>query len=415
MISFKPIRGMHDTLPDALKQQHVVLNTIIDVLSQFGCDPIQLPLLETTALFKRSVGITSDIVQKEMYTFEDQGEESLSLRPEGTAGCYRAYLNHFQRAAPFQKLWYYGPMYRRERPQKGRQREFYQLGVEFFGYASIKADVELLLLIHSIFKALKLDNHMVCRLNYLPSSEDRSKYTDALKKYFAPMVDQFDDVHRLRFEQNPLRLLDSKDQKVIAMLKDAPILSSFLSEQEHENRQWAIDQLTKIGIPIVIDEHMVRGLDYYSGIIFEWQANEGLGAQNTVCAGGRTDALGELLGGKTCHSLGMAIGIERLMIMLNEINSIQTERSDVFLCADSESAANEIIHVQQRLHQLGYKTFLHHGISQVKKQINRAEKMGFQYLLLIQENQYVCYDLESKQQTPIEDLTTLKGVITHAS
>lgn len=373
-INLKPIRGMHDRLPDECDQITFIMDVIRSVVEGFGYRQIVLPLVEYTDLFKRSVGVSSDIVQKEMYTFNDRNDESLTLRPEGTAGCFRAYLSEFHRSSPYQRLWYFGPMYRRERPQKGRQREFYQFGIEAFGYEHPCIDIEIIKVAYTIFNRLSLSSPVICKINYLGNSDTREAYLNVLRDFFRPFVDKFDEVHQYRFDQNVLRLLDSKDEYVKSLIKDAPKISEYLSDKELSDYAYIKDMLAKSEIPFEEDHTLVRGLDYYSGLIYEWQALEGLGAQNTICAGGRTDKLCEILSNKKGFSLGMAIGIERLS-MLVDTKHVEKNKK-VFLFADNENDYQLVLDLQTSLHDIQMNAMLHYGSSQLKKQLNRASNMG---------------------------------------
>lgn len=396
MINLKPIRGMHDRLPDECDKITHILSVIRDVVQSFGYKEIILPTVESTDLFKRSVGISSDIVQKEMYTFQDRNDESLTLRPEGTAGCFRAYLAEFHRSSPFQRLWYFGPMFRRERPQKGRQREFYQFGIEAFGYNNPSIDAEILNLTYKIFKNLKLETPVICKINFLGTSETRKTYLDALRSYFKPFVSEFDEVHLYRYEQNVLRLLDSKDEYVASIVKDAPKIIDYLSENDATSYNQIKTMLLDLNIPFEEDHTLVRGLDYYSGLIYEWQALEGLGAQNTICAGGRTDKLCSILSGKEGFSLGMAIGIERLSMIVNY--DATKYNNTYFLCTDNECHYKKLVQMQDLLNTKSVKTFAHYGTSQLKKQLNRADKMNFNSVICYIEEQWWFYNLEHNEK-----------------
>lgn len=390
MSILKPIRGMHDQFPEQCEIVQQLLKKILQVVEAHGYRQIQLPTVESSELFKRSVGLTSDIVQKEMYTFSDRNDDSVSLRPEGTAGCFRAYLSNCQRAAPFQRFWYYGPMFRRERPQKGRQREFYQFGIEAFGYDHPCMDVELLKVCFELFKVLKIDHLLSCKINYLGCSSTRSDYLNKLRDYFKPYVSEFDETHQYRYEQNVLRLFDSKDSYVQSLLDAAPKLIDHLSDTDMAQYELIKNNLSQLGIPYVEDATLVRGLDYYSGLIFEWEAISGLGSQNTICAGGRTDKLSELLGGKPGFSLGMAIGIERLIMLINQpTDHIET----VFLFTNDENRFYDLLKLQMKLKDNGIKSFAHFGISQLKKQLNRAVNMKYKFALQIIDDQLQFFDL----------------------
>lgn len=405
MSSFNPIRGMHDRLPDACKQIEFVFANVKSIVERHGYQQILLPLIESTELFKRSVGVSSDIVQKEMYTFEDRNQDTLTLRPEGTAGCYRSYLEHYHRASPYQRLWYYGPMYRRERPQKGRQREFYQFGIEAFGFDAPYIDVEIVQICHEIFSKLPLSAPIICKINYLGSSSSRASYLDALRAYFKPFLSKFDDVHNYRYEKNVLRLLDSKDEYIQSLIKEAPKIVDFLPDEELSTYKTIKELLTEYQIPFEEDNCLVRGLDYYSGLIFEFQAVSGLGAQNTICAGGRTDQLCEILSGKPGMSLGMAIGMERLCLLLpNNIN----KPLNGFIFSDQITNYNALRDLQSLL---DIPTFIHYGISQLKKQLNRAEKMNYDFAIGMLNDEWQVFDLSNDRKYIVSSIHDVRSKI----
>lgn len=402
MISLKPIRGMHDRLPEACEKTSHIMDAIYEVAESFGYKEIVLPIVEATELFKRTVGDSSDIVQKEMYSFQDRNDESLTLRPEGTAGCFRAYLSEYQRSSPYQRLWYHGPMYRRERPQKGRQREFYQFGIEAFGYQHPSIDVEIINIAYRIFQKINLQSPVVCKINFLGTAETRKSYLTALRVYFKPYITKFDEVHLYRYEQNVLRLLDSKDEYVCSLIQNAPKIIDYLSDSDLASYDFIKKLLTKLSIPYEEDHTLVRGLDYYSGLIYEWQAIEGLGAQNTICAGGRTDKLCSILSGKPGFSLGMAIGIERLS-MLIDYTPCQNDQT-VFLCTDHEAHYSKLMEIQSLLQKKSEKTYIHFGVSQLKKQLNRAGKMNYNYFVGFINEQWMIYDLKTNEKLIINDI-----------
>lgn len=402
MIDLKPIRGMHDRLPDECAKISYIMSVIKGVIDGYGYKEINLPIVESTNLFKRSVGISSDIVQKEMYTFQDRNDESLTLRPEGTAGCYRAYLSEYYRSSPYQRLWYYGPMFRRERPQKGRQREFYQFGIEAFGYDHPSIDYEVIKIAFDIFSKLSLSTSVICKINFLGTTETRKSYSAALRKYFEPFLKKFDDIHKYRYEQNVLRLLDSKDEYIKTLIQDAPKISTFLSENDLATYQYIKILLKDNKIPFEEDHTLVRGLDYYSGLIYEWQASHGLGSQNTICAGGRTDKLCEILTDKEGFSLGMAMGIERLS-MLVDTKSLQNN-PHLFLFTDNEEHYSELYKLVEILNKNKYGAFVHTGISQLKKQLNRANKMNYKIAVSYQDKVWSYYNLENNDKLSFDSI-----------
>ncbi|MAH61472.1 MAG: histidine--tRNA ligase [Legionellales bacterium] len=404
MTQIQSIRGIVDQFPAINDHWDFILEILISKAKTFGFGEIKLPILEKELLFVRSVGQQSDIVQKEMYAFEDQGNERISLRPEGTASCMRAYLNHCQRDAPFQRLWYFGPMFRRERPQKGRQRQFYQFGLEIIGYPEFYPDIELLLYCHEVFKVLSIDSSVRLEINYLPKAESRAAYTDALKEFFKPHIHAFDEIHRYRYENNILRLLDTKDENILKLIQSAPQLSDYYSPSEKEAFKTISDHLTDRGISFKVNHRLVRGLDYYSGLVYEWITDE-LGAQGTICAGGRYDGLSEQLGGSPVGATGLSIGMERLASLVAQQN---TQRNVVYLVANEPSMLAQIPKLVQTLTQQAIPYFVHYHCSQKKKQIKRAQKYGARWLGIVNKESIEMIDLISDNGCDDIPVTQLK-------
>jgi histidyl-tRNA synthetase len=310
------IRGMHDILPDQTPRWQGVEQAFREVLASYGYQEIRLPIVEKTELFKRSIGEVTDIVEKEMYTFEDRNGDSLTLRPEGTAGCLRACLEHGLLHQPSQRLWYMGPMFRHERPQKGRYRQFQQLGVEAYGMAGPNIDAELILLTCRLWKTLGIEAKLELQINSLGTLEERLVYREKLVDYLRAHVEVLDDDSKRRLETNPLRILDSKNPNLAEVLRGAPALEEFLGEESRKHYQELTGTLDEAGVAYTHNPRLVRGLDYYSRTVFEWVTTE-LGAQGTVCAGGRYDGLIAQLGGKASHAIGFALGVERLIDLLD--------------------------------------------------------------------------------------------------
>lgn len=294
--NIQAIRGMNDVLPAQSPVWQYLEGTVKDVLAGYGYDEIRMPILEQTALFKRSIGEVTDIVEKEMYTFEDRNGDSLTLRPEGTASCVRACEEHGLLYNQTQRLWYTGPMFRHERPQKGRYRQFFQIGVETFGMATPDIDAEVILMTARLWQFLGLSDSVTLQLNTLGSNEARARYRDALVEFLSERKDQLDEDSLRRLETNPLRVLDSKDPQTQAVLVGAPELHDYLDDESREHFATLRDILDSAGVKYEINQRLVRGLDYYCKTVFEWVTDK-LGAQGTVCAGGRYDGLVEQLGG----------------------------------------------------------------------------------------------------------------------
>lgn len=308
------LRGMHDTLPDQTPAWLVLEATLASTARAYGYQQIRMPIVEHTALFKRGIGEVTDIVEKEMYTFEDRNGDSLTLRPEGTASCVRACLEHGLIHNQQRKLWYLGPMFRHERPQKGRYRQFHQFGVEAFGVTGAELDVELMLMAARLWRALGI-TEVALQINTLGSAEARAAHRSVLIEYLQSHADRLDDEARSRLNTNPLRILDSKNPEVQAVVAEAPALADFLSDEDRANFAEVQALLTAAGVPFTVNPRLVRGLDYYNRTVFEW-VTTALGAQGTICAGGRYDGLVAQLGGKPTPAAGFAMGLERLIELM---------------------------------------------------------------------------------------------------
>lgn len=321
MDKIQAIRGMNDVLPDASPRWQYLERITRNLLHAWAYREIRFPVLEQTQLFKRSIGEVTDIVEKEMYTFEDRNGDSLSLRPEGTAGCVRAAEQHGLLHNQTQRLWYMGPMYRHERPQKGRYRQFHQVGVETFGMAGIDIEAEVLLLCAELWKELNIAAHVQLEVNNIGTSSERASFGAALREYLLPLREQLDEDSRRRLDSNVLRILDSKVPATRELLKDAPTLEQYLSEESRAGFAALRAMLDKAGVAYTVNPALVRGLDYYNGLVFEWTTDK-LGAQSTVCAGGRYDGLSKQLGGSNTPAVGFAFGMERLLLLLEETGAL---------------------------------------------------------------------------------------------
>ncbi len=330
------IRGMHDVLPDQSPMWQFFENTMKDLLQSYGYREIRMPIVESTDLFSRSIGEVTDIVEKEMYTFADRNGDSLTLRPEGTASCVRSGIQHGLFHNQQQRLWYMGPMFRHERPQKGRYRQFHQVGVETYGMDSADIDAELILMSARIWKLLGLEN-VTLELNTLGSSEARKAYREVLVDYLSQHKELLDDDSLRRLETNPLRVLDSKNREMQAMIEAAPSLMDYLDDDSRQHFEDLTKILDNAGLQYRINTRLVRGLDYYCKTVFEW-VTDALGAQGTVCAGGRYDGLVEQLGGRATPAAGFALGIERLLSLLEDAGHRVEHDTDVFVILQGESA-----------------------------------------------------------------------------
>ncbi len=385
------IRGMNDILPTQTPVWQYLESTVKELLGAYGYAEIRMPIVEQTALFKRSIGEVTDIVEKEMYTFEDRNGDSLTLRPEGTASCVRACEEHGLLYNQTQRLWYTGPMFRHERPQKGRYRQFYQVGVETFGIASPDIDAEVIMLSARLWEQLGLTEHVTLQLNTLGSNEARANYREALTAYLEERADQLDADSQRRLHTNPLRVLDSKVPATQALLADAPKLHDYLDEESIEHFTELRRVLDAAGIKYEINQRLVRGLDYYCKTVFEWVTDK-LGAQGTVCAGGRYDGLVEQLGGKPTPAVGFAMGVERLILLLETLELIPEEvlsTLDVYVCPVGAGASLSALLLADRLRSdhgwLRIQT--HCGGGSFKSQLKRADKSGARFALLLGEDE----------------------------
>ncbi|MFT7266831.1 MAG: histidyl-tRNA synthetase [Porticoccus sp.] len=316
MKKIQSIRGMNDLLPGDSACWQYLESSIFKLLSQYGYREIRFPLLESTDLFKRTIGEVTDIVEKEMYSFDDRNGDSLSLRPEGTAGCVRACEEHGLIFNQVQRLWYQGPMFRHERPQKGRLRQFQQIGVEVFGLDGPDIDAELILMISQLWQILGLADVVTLQLNSLGTIQSRDAYREALVSYLEEKKDQLDEDSKRRLHTNPMRILDSKNPEIQLLLNKAPDLHDFLDDASLQHFEKLCLILDTLGVPYVINKRLVRGLDYYGKTVFEWVTSL-LGSQGAICAGGRYDGLVEQLGGKSAPAIGLAMGVERLALLLD--------------------------------------------------------------------------------------------------
>ena len=378
-MKIQSIRGMSDLLPEQSATWQYLERVVADVLARYSYREIRFPLLEQTELFKRAVGEVTDIVEKEMYSFDDRNGDSLSLRPEGTAGCVRACTENGLLHNQTQRLWYMGPMFRHERPQKGRLRQFHQIGVEAFGLKGPDIDAELLLLTARLWKTLKIDHAVKLEINSLGTSDDRKRYRAALVEYLTARYEQLDEDSQRRLQSNPMRILDSKNADVQALLHAAPNLADFIDDESRQHFERLCAMLDAADVPFQINPRLVRGLDYYGKTVFEWVTTH-LGAQGTVCAGGRYDGLVEQLGGKPCPGVGFAMGIERLVLLLDELGVVPdsiAHQVDVYLMAVGDVEQQGLVLAEKLREQCPSLRIEHHcGGGSVKSQIKKADKSG---------------------------------------
>lgn len=414
------VRGMNDYLPADTQAWQRIESILKRVLDGYGYSEIRLPVVEQTPLFKRAIGEITDVVEKEMYTFEDRNGDCLTLRPEGTAGCVRAGIEHGLLYNQQQRLWYMGPMFRYERPQQGRYRQFYQLGVEVFGLPGPDIDAELILLTARWWKALGIAEHVTLELNSIGSPAARAHYRQDLVVFLQKHTEMLDEDCQRRMHTNPLRILDSKNPDVQLLLNDAPVLSDYLDEISRQHFSSLCATLSSAGICYQINPRLVRGLDYYNQTVFEWVTHR-LGAQGAVCAGGRYDGLVEQLGGRSTPAVGFAMGLERLVLLVKAVNPRFEPAPiiDVYVIAFGEGVPMTAMKLAERLRDAmpKLKVMTHYGGGSVKKQFARADKWGARVALVIGEDEIktgmiVLKDLrtgeqQSVAQTALSDALTL--------
>lgn len=390
------IRGMNDILPDSAHLWEFFEDTVRDWLAAYGYRQIRMPIVEQTGLFKRAIGEVTDIVEKEMYTFIDTlNGESLTLRPEGTAGCVRAVLQHNLTYNAPQRLFYMGPMFRHERPQKGRYRQFHQVGVESLGFAGPDMDAEQIVMGARLWKKLGLTD-VSLQLNTLGSSEDRARYRARLVKYLESRHDELDEDSRRRLHGNPLRVLDSKNPEMQGVIEGAPRLLDDLGEDALRHFESLQTVLRESGIDYQINPRLVRGLDYYNYTVFEWVTDK-LGAQGTVCAGGRYDGLVEQLGGKPTPACGFAMGVERLLALMEEHGKpVAPSESDVYVVHVGEAADRFAFTVAEGLRDAGLQVTLHCGGGSFKSQMKKADQSRARYAVIIGDDEAVTQTLSLK-------------------
>ena len=406
--NIQAIRGMNDCSPTESPLWQWIEGQVRQILSSYGYSEVRMPIVESTPLFARAIGEVTDVVSKEMYTFWDN-DEQLTLRPEGTAGCVRAAIEHGWIYNNEQRLWYMGPMFRHERPQKGRYRQFHQAGVEVFGIATPEIDAELIILTARLWKALGIDQHVSLQLNSIGSLEARANYRSALVAFLENHQDLMSEEEKERLVKNPLRILDTKNQALQDVLDGAPKLLDYLDDESREHFAQLCGLLDAVGIQYEINPKLVRGLDYYNKTVFEW-VTSALGAQGTVCGGGRYDGLVEQLGGHATSGVGFAMGLERLVLLVQEVNkSIPVKRAvDIYVVYQGEGTTLAAFQLAEKLRsELPHlSTMLHCSGGNFKKQFKRADKSGATLALVlgeseVQNNQVVVKHLlgTAEQQT----------------
>jgi histidyl-tRNA synthetase len=410
----KAIRGMNDILPDATPVWQYLERQVKAVLSSYGYDEIRMPVVEQTDLFKRSIGEVTDIVEKEMYTFDDRNGESLTLRPEGTAGCVRAGEEHGLLFNQTQRLWYQGAMFRYEKPQKGRYRQFHQIGVETFGMSSADIDAEVIMLSARLWKNLGIIDAVTLQLNSLGSNESRQQYKEDLVIYLNKYFEQLVEDSQRRLKSNPLRSLDSKSESTQVILADAPVLSDYLDDDSKEHFSRLTELLDEAGIKYEINPRLVRGLDYYCKTVFEWVTDK-LGAQGTVCAGGRYDGLVQQLGGKATPAVGFAMGVERLVLLLETLEAVpesEKDSFDLYIAAQTKEVQSDVIRCSEVLRDGIADLRIRTHCAGLKNINNKARQTGARLILLLQKSEagvvgVLWNGAESSAQIPLDEIPAL--------
>ena len=381
------VRGMNDVFPVDMPYWHQLEALARDTLSRYCYSEIRLPVVEKTDLFCRTIGEVTDIVEKEMYTFQDRNGDSLSLRPEGTAGCVRAGIQQGLLYNQVQRLWYTGPMFRHERPQKGRYRQFFQMGVEAFGLPGPEIEAEQLLLFWRLLKALGLSDQVTLEINTLGSPECRQQYREQLVAYFESHREALDEESLRRLDQNPLRLLDSKHPDMQSLLAQAPVMGDCLSDASQAHFQRLLTLLDHAGVPYQCNPRLVRGLDYYCHTVYEWTTSQ-LGAQGTVCAGGRYDGLVKRLGGKPTPAVGFAMGLERLVLLLQQQATLQ-EVPDVYIILVGQPAMTQGVVLAEQLREAipSLRVMMQASAASMKSQFKQADNSGAQWACILGETE----------------------------
>ena len=415
------IRGMNDCAPTESPLWQWVEGQVKQVLASYGYSEVRMPIVESTPLFARAIGEVTDVVSKELYTFWDN-DEQLTLRPEGTAGCVRAAIEHGWIYNNEQRLWYMGPMFRHERPQKGRYRQFHQAGVEVFGIANPEIDAELIILTARLWKALGIDQHVSLQLNSIGSLEARANYRSALVAFLENHQDLMSDEEKERLVKNPLRILDTKNQALQEVLNDAPKLLDYLDEESRTHFATLCQLLDDMGIAYEVNPKLVRGLDYYNKTVFEW-VTSALGAQGTVCGGGRYDGLVEQLGGHAAPGVGFAMGLERLVLLVQEVNAAVPVANtvDVYLVYSGEGATLNAFQLAETIRSAlpQVRVMTHCSGGKFQKQFKRADKVDAKLALVIGESEVaektvVVKDLRSSaEQVTISQADIIETLTKH--
>lgn len=393
--SFQSIKGFYDILPDATPLWFKLEDTARQILAQYGYNNIRMPVVEPTELFVRSVGEHTDIVEKEMYAWQDAlNGDKLTLRPEGTAGCVRAVVEHNLTYNGPQRLWYMGPMFRHENVQKGRQRQFHQIGVEAFGFAGAEVDAEQIVLLSRLWQALGIAD-VELQLNSIGDADERAHYRQTLIAYFEQHQDLLDEDAKRRLHSNPLRILDSKNPRMQALCEAAPRLMDSLGEASKAHFAQLCALLTQAGVAYTINHRLVRGLDYYNRTVFEWVTNK-LGAQGTIAGGGRYDSLVERLGGQSTPACGFGIGLERVFLLMQEYGVQAQNQPDIYLVNVGTLAEQHAFSMAEQLRSLGLQVVLHAGGGSFKSQMKKADRSGARFAAILGDEEAAAQQISLK-------------------
>ena len=409
MSKITTLRGMNDLPPEEVRVWNLAEEAIQKVFNSYGYEEIRFPIVEKTELFTRS-NESADVVTKEMYTFEDKGGDSISLRPEGTAGCVRAAIDNDLIRVDSPRLWYQGPMFRYERPQKGRSRQFQQSSAEVFGIRSVEIDAELIILSSRIWKELGVEKKLNLEINNLGDEKTRNSYAKSLQNYFKEFKQDLDEDSIRKLDENPLRILDSKSESVQNLLQDAPDISVFISKDSEKEFKELTLLLNSAGIEFTINQRLVRGLDYYNQTVYEWKTDL-LGAQDTVCGGGRYDNLVEELGGKSCPATGFSIGMERLILLIKETLDLNVENKNIdifFVCLSKESIQKAIMYsesLREKVSELGIRVNM--GLEGAGSQFKKADKSGAMFAFILGEDELKNNTISMKDLRSKSDQETL--------
>ena len=397
MAQIQALRGTRDILPEEVGYWQRLEATARQILNAAAYKEIRPPIFEQTDLFERGIGEATDVVGKEMYTFSDRGDRSITLRPEGTAGVARSAIEHGLVSGGVQRLWYAGPMFRYERPQAGRQRQFHQLGAEVLGSGEARADAEVIAIATDILQRIGLKNLQLC-INSVGQLEDRQHYRQALVEYLTPYKDQLDSDSQERLTRNPLRILDSKDERTQEIALGAPKILDYLGSDSQLHFEKVQQMLTDLGIAYIVNPRLVRGLDYYTHTAFEIQS-ENLGAQATVCGGGRYDGLIGQLGGTPTPAVGWAMGLERLVLLLQQLQTPPAPEIDFYIVSKGDRAESQALVLAQKLRQAGFSVDLDLSASGFKKQFTRADRSGAIACLILGDEEAINSTVKLKWMT----------------